>query len=64
MVVVVIVVNCSRYIILFLFLFLFLLVNNCILIYLETKILSIYNFLILYRYLFEFFFSPLYSSSC
>ena len=33
-----------------------LLVNDCILMYLETMILSIYNFLILYGYLFEVFF--------
>ena len=37
------------------FLFLSLLVNDCILIYLEIKILCIYNFLILYRHLFGLF---------
>ena len=35
-----------------------LLVNDCILMYLETIILNIYNFLILYGYLFKIFFSP------
>ena len=35
-----------------------LLVNDCILMYLETTILCIYNFLILYKCLFGFFFSP------
>ena len=50
-----------------LFLFLSLLVNDCILICLETMILCIYNFLILYGCLFRvffFFFPPLYSSLC
>ena len=46
-----------------LFLILSLLVNDCILIYLETTILSIYNFLILYKCLFGFFFFPLYTSA-
>ena len=39
------------------FFFWFLLVNDCILMYLKTTILCIYNFLILYRCLFDFFFS-------
>ena len=41
---------------------LFLLVSDCILMYLEITILSIYNFLILYGCLFGgfFFFFPLY----
>ena len=39
-----------------LFLFLFLLVNDSVLIYLETTILYIYNFLILYEHLFGVFF--------
>ena len=48
------------------FLFLSLLVNLCILMYLETTILCIYNFLILYGclfrvFLFSFFFSFLYT---
>ena len=38
------------------FLFLPLLVNDCILMYLETTILYIYNFLVLYKYLFGVFF--------
>ena len=41
-----------------LFLFLSFLVNNYVLMYLET-FFSIYNFLILYGYLFKIFFSPL-----
>ena len=40
----------------FFFFFLSLLVNDCILMYLETIILCIYNFLILYRFLFEIYF--------
>ena len=39
-----------------LFLFSSLLVDDCILIYLETTILCIYNFLILYGYLLRVFF--------
>ena len=38
------------------FLFLPLLVKDCILMYLETTILCIYNFLVLYKYLFGVFF--------
>ena len=40
-------------------LFLLLLVNDCILMYLETTILCSYNFLILYGCLFEVFFSSI-----
>ena len=46
----------KKNIILFLFLFLYLLVNDCILMYLETMILNIHNFLILYGCLFGVFF--------
>ena len=42
-------------------LFLSLLVNDCILIYLETTILCIYNFLLLYECLFRIFFLIIYS---
>ena len=42
-------------------LFLSLWVNDCILMYLKTTILYIYNFLILYKCLFEVFFFSLYS---
>ena len=46
----------KKSIILFLFLFLSLLVNDCILMYLETTVLCIYNFLMLYGCLFGGFF--------